>query len=281
MKYMFQIIGILALLIGSFVYSDKVSLASKSTDSLLNEIKSKSSNYAVEPSEPIINENTIIPGTNGKEVDINKSYREMREIGYFDEQLLVYKTIEIEYPLNKNLDKFIISGNEDKKEVALMFKVDNHDEINDIVKVLDNKKIKGTFFITSTFLEKNNELVLSLLNEGHTAGNLSDNEDYNSSDFVWMKTVITNAGLQDNNYCYAEDKDEEILEICKLQSSRTIIPTKIIDEYPLTTVKSNLKSGAMFSFEVNEQLKEELPVIINYIESKGFKLDSLEELLAE
>ena len=141
--------------------------------------------------------------------------------------------------------------------------------------------IKGNFFITSTFLEKNNELVLSLLNEGHTAGNLSDNEDYNSSDFVWMKTVITNAGLQDNNYCYAEDKDEEILEICKLQSSRTIIPTKIIDEYPLTTVKSNLKSGAMFSFEVNEQLKEELPVIINYIESKGFKLDSLEELLAE
>ena len=281
MKYMFQVIGILALLIGSFVYSDKVSLASKSTDSLLNEIKSKSSNYVVKPSEPIINENTIIPGTNGKEVDINKSYRKMREIGYFDEQLLVYKTINLEYPLNKNLDKFIISGNEDKKEVALMFKIDNYDEINDIVKALDSKKVKGTFFITSTFLEKNNELVLSLLNEGHTVGNLSDNSDYTSADFVWMKTVITNAGLQNNNYCLAEDKNEEILEICKLQSSRTIIPTKIITKYPLINVKSNLKSGAMFAFEVNEKLKEELLVIINYIESKGFTIDSLEDLLAE
>ena len=105
MKYIFQIIGILTLLIGSFIYSDKVSLASKNADTLLNEIKSKSINYKVEPSEPIINENTIIPGTNGKEVDINKSYNEMRKIGYFDESLLVYKKINIEYPLDKNLDK--------------------------------------------------------------------------------------------------------------------------------------------------------------------------------
>ena len=161
MKYIFQIIGILTLLIGSFIYSDKVSLASKNADTLLNEIKSKSINYKVEPSEPIINENTIIPGTNGKEVDINKSYNEMRKIGYFDESLLVYKKINIEYPLDKNLDKFIISGNEDKKEVSLLFKVDNYDEINDIISVLNNKKIKGTFFITSTFLEKHNKLVLS------------------------------------------------------------------------------------------------------------------------
>ncbi len=281
MKYIFQIIGILTLLIGSFIYSDKVSLASKNADTLLNEIKSKSINYKVEPSEPIINENTIIPGTNGKEVDINKSYNEMRKIGYFDESLLVYKKINIEYPLDKNLDKFIISGNEDKKEVSLLFKVDNYDEINDIISVLNNKKIKGTFFITSTFLEKHNKLVLSLLNEGHTIGNLSNNEDYTSSDFVWLKTIITNVGLQNHNYCYAKDKNEKILQICSMQASRTIIPTKIIDKYPLMSVKKNLKSGAIFSFEVNVKLKEELNLIINYIESKGFTIDSLEDLLAE
>lgn len=280
MKYMFQIIGILALIVGSFIYSDKVSLAAKNSDSLLNEIKSKSDNYKIEPSEPIINENTIIPGTNGQKVDINKSYNEMREIGYFDEKLLVYKKIEVEYPLNKNLDKFIINGNEDKKEIALIFKVKNNDNIDKIIDILNEKEIKGSFFITSGFMESNNELVLALLNEGHTVGNLSKNEDYTNPDFVWMKTIITNASEQ-NNYCYAENKNTEILDICKLQNSRTIIPTKIIKKYPLIETKSNLKSGAMIAYEINDKTEKELVNIINYIQSKGYNVSSLEKLLSE
>lgn len=280
MKYLFQIIGILALIIGSFIYSDKVSLAAKNSDNLLMEIKNKSDNYIIKPSEPIINENTIIPGTNGRRVDINRSYNNMREIGYFNEKLLVYKKIEIEYPINKNLDKFIINGNEDKKEIALIFKVNSNDNIDKIINILNKKKIKGTFFITSTFMEKNNELVLALLNEGHTIGNLSDNENYNSPDFIWMKTIITNASMQ-NNYCLAKNKNTKILDICKNQNSRTIIPSKIIEKYPLIETKKYVKSGAMIAYKINSKLENELINIINYIQSKGYNLDSLEKLLAE
>jgi hypothetical protein len=41
MKKCFQMIGIITLLIGSFIYTEKVGTAAKLTDPLLNEIKSK------------------------------------------------------------------------------------------------------------------------------------------------------------------------------------------------------------------------------------------------
>lgn len=278
MKYIFQIFGVFILIVGSFIYSDKVSMASKNSDSLLLEIREKSDNYKILPSEPIINENTIIPGVNGVEVDIDKSYKQMREVGYFDENLLVYKTIEIEYPLNKNLDKFIISANEDKKAVALIFKISNNDNIDKIIKVLNKKDVKGSFFVTSIYLEKNSELLFALLKEGNTIGALSD--DYASSDAIWMKTIITNIGEQ-NSYCYLESKNVKTLKTCAFQGSRTIIPTSVINTSPLVNVRENLKSGAMLSFEVNKKLEYELENIINYIQSKGYSIKSLESLLNE
>ena len=44
----------------------------------------------------------------------DKSYKEMRKVGVFDERLIVYKKIKIEYPLENNLDKYIVSGNQNK-----------------------------------------------------------------------------------------------------------------------------------------------------------------------
>ena len=92
---------------------------------MLDEIKTKSINYKIEPKEAIIKDNTIIPGINGKQVDIKKSYEKIREIGYFNDKLLVYKQIQIKNKLKNNQDKYIISGNLKKREVSLIFKINN------------------------------------------------------------------------------------------------------------------------------------------------------------
>ena len=276
MKIFFRVIGIFTLLIGSFIYNEKVATTSKQTDTLLDEIKTKSINYKIEPKEAIIKDNTIIPGINGKQVDIKKSYEKIREIGYFNDKLLVYKQIQIKNKLKNNQDKYIISGNLKKREVSLIFKINN--DITSILNILN--KEKGTFYITSTFLENNHNLVIEMLKEGHTIGNLSNNRDYTDSDFIWMKTIITSTKYQKNNYCYAEEENEEIIKICKLHSSYTVMPLVIKDK-PFITLKNNLKEGGIYSFEVNNKLKEELPNIINYINAKGYKIKSLENLLDE
>ncbi|MBR3199377.1 MAG: polysaccharide deacetylase family protein [Bacilli bacterium] len=281
MKNFFQSIGIISLMIGSFMLTDKISTTSKLSNELLNEIKSKKDGYKENAIEPLIKDNTIIPGVNGKEVDTEKSYEEMSKIGYFSDKLLVYKTLQVEEKLNKNKDKYIISLNNSKMTISLIFKVDEKDDITNIIKNLNKRKIKGTFFVNSNYLEKHHNQIIKLINEGHIIGNLSNNEDYTDSDFVWMKTIITNIGNQKNNYCYTEKEKKEIIKNCKLHDSYTIKPTIIIKNNHLLNIKKLLRPGFIISLEVNNNLNNEIETILNYIDSKGYTIKSLEEGLKE
>ncbi len=280
MKNFFQIIGIITLTIGSFIYTEKVTIASKESDTLLTEIKSKKDGYKENAIEPIIKDGTIIPGLNGVEVDVNKSYNEMKKVGYFEDKLLVYKTLKVENPLDKNKDKYIISGNNSKKNITLIFKTKTKN-LEQIINTLNKKQIKSTFFIESTYLEKNQKQIINLINNGNTVGNLSKNEDYKDSDFIWMKTIITNIGPQIYNYCYTEKPNKTILKTCEIQNSFTIMPTAIIKKNPFINIKKKLKPGTIISLEVTEELENELELIINYITNKGYVVTSLEKLLEE
>lgn len=281
MKKIFQMIGIITLMVGSFVYTEKVGTTAKLNDTLLTEIKSKKDGYKENAIEPIIKDDTIIPGINGKEVDTQKSYEAMSKIGYFDDKLLVYKPLEVENTLDKNKDKYVINGNNTKTDITLLFKVSNNDDITSIIKLLDQKEIKATFFIESKYLEKHHNQIIKLVQNGHTVGNLSNNEDYEDSDFVWMKTILTNIGNQLYNYCYTEKPNKKILKICNIQNSITIMPQIIIKNKPYLNLKKTLLPGAIISLEVNNELNSEIETIINYIKAKGYNIKSLEELLRE
>lgn len=281
MKKFFQIIGILTLMVSSFIYTEKVSTTAKLSDTLLTEIKSKKDGYKENAIEPIIKDNTIIPGINGKEVDVEKSYEAMSKIGYFNDKLLVYKTLEVENTLDKNKDKYVINGNNTKMAISLLLKVDNNDDITNIINLLDSKEAKATFFIESPYLEKHHNQIINLVENGHTVGNLSYHEDYENSDFVWIKTIITNIGPQTYNYCYTESPDEDILKICTAQDSITIMPSIIISKNPLSNIKKELSSGAIISLKVTDSLNNEFESILNYISAKGYSIVSLEELLKE
>ena len=281
MKRFFEIIGILTLMVGSFIYTEKVGTTAKMSDELLIEIKSKKDGYKENAIEPIIKENTIIPGINGKEVDVDQSYQAMSKIGYFDDKLLVYKPLTVENSLDKNKDKYVISGNNTKMSVALVFKTENNDDITKIVNLLNQKKAKASFFIDSKYLEKHHNQIIKLIQNGHTIGNLSNNENYEYSDFVWMKTIITNIGPQIYNYCYTEKPNKKILKICQIQDSITIMPKIIVKNNPYLTIKKKLLPGSIILIEVNNKLNNEIELILNYIAAKGYTMESLESLLKE
>ncbi len=280
MKKSFQILGIITLLVGSFIYNEKVGVVSKLNDDLLTEIKENQNNYKQKPIEATIKENTIIPGINGKKIDINKTYTKMKQIGYFNEKLIVYKPLKVKNKLKNNKDKYIVSANKNKKEISLIFKVNNKTNINKLISVLDKTNTNATFFINSSFLENNYNLVINLINKNHTIGNLSNKEDYTNPDFIWMKTIITNT-KQKENYCYSKTKNKTILKNCSIQKSYTIIPTAIIKDRPFINIKNSINNGALIMLEANNQLENELENIINYIISKGYQIKSLEKVLQE
>lgn len=268
-------------MIGSFIYTENVQKASITSDTLLNEIKRKKDGYKENAIEPIIKDNTISPGLNGKEVDVKKSYKEMSKIGYFDDKLLVYKTLPVENILDKNKDKYIVSLNNSKMNINIIFKVDTNDDITSIIKTLDKKNIKGTFFITSRYLEKHHNQIIELIEKNATIGNLSNNEDYEDSDFVWMKTIITNIGNQKYNYCLTSKPNIIIINTCKIQNSYTIMTNNIIKSNPLINIKKMIKPGNIIVLDINKEVIKEIELILNYIESRGYNIVPLEEGLKE
>lgn len=267
-------------MIFGFFYTEKTALVVRNLDKLMITIKEEKDTYQIEPIDAIINNNTIIPGISGKEVNLNKSYKAMKKLGDYNPTLLEYDNIKPSVSIKNNYNKYIISGNQKKKEVTLIFKIDD-DNITNILKILNENQIKANFFVDGNWFEKNNDLIIKLIEQGHNVGNMSYNLDYKNSSFVWMNTIITKIGNQKNNYCYNEVDSEESLNICALEKSYTIKPSLVVKNNPLIEIKNSLVSGSIISMDINSKLETELPLIIKYINSKDLKIVNLQTLIEE
>ena len=280
MKKFFEYLGLITLVCFSFFYTEKTTSVVKELDDIMIKIKEVAPNYNIEVKEAIIKENTIIPGISGKKVDINTSYQNMRKLGTFNENYLEYESIKPKELLKNNLDKYIISGNNFKKQVSLIFLVDENSKIDSLLKILDKNEIKANFFVDGDWFEDNNDKVIELIKNKHIVGNLSYNRDYGNSSFIWMDTIIKKVGKQSISYCYKTDNKKD-LDICALQKNYTIAPSLEIEDYPLINLKNNLNSGSIIAFKINNSLIKEMELIIKYIKSKDLEIVNLETLLNE
>jgi len=279
MKKIFQIIGLISLVCFSFFITDKTATVVNDMDEIMINIKENYENYKSESVDAIIKDNTIIPGLYGKEVNINKSYKNMKENGYYSENAYIYNYTKPKISINDNLDKYIISGNKNKRMVSLLFIVNNNDTINNIVKVVNNNDIKVNFFIDNNFLSENNDLINNLIKNNHIIGSLES--DYTTSTFGWMDTIIKKVGNQKYGYCYNLVDNNENLKSCSNLKNYTIRPNIVTTMSPLIDIKENLAPGSLIALNINSNLEIELQNIINYIKSKGYIIANLEEHLSE
>lgn len=274
-------IGMIVLVCFSFFFTEKTVTVVKEQDDIMVQIKEMSKGYTADTVDAVIDGNTIIPGLASKMVDEEKSYLKMKRYGSYNSKLLVYKEVRPDISLYKNYDKYIISGNEKKNMVSLIFIVNEKDDISSILKILDKKGVKGTFFLDGNWFEKNNDMVQDLIMNGHTVGNYSYQMDYHNSSFVWMDTIIKNVGRQTVGYCYNEKEDDEALMICARNKDYTVRPTIIIKEQAMIEMKQQLKAGSLIAMPVSSQIIRELSLMIDFIEGKGYQVVSLEEHLKE
>lgn len=280
MKKILSILGFVALISLSFIYTEKTANFLLNKDELMMMINEKTKEYNIAPIDGTIVDNTFIPGINGLEINNKQSYKMMKKYGIFNPELLEFKQVKPNNLLKNNYDKYIISGNSNKNMVSLIFKTDENDNVDDIIDILNKKDVKANFFVDGAWLTNNNEKMTNMIKDNHVIGNLSYNLNYNDGGFIWMDTIIKKIGKQKDGYCYAEIENENNLQICSLNKNYTIKPIFINDNYT-KNVKEILKPGVIISFDINDNLKKELPVIINYITSRGYKIDNLNNLLNE
>ena len=252
---MFRNIGIILLLISSFIYTERITNVVKEYDQIMIKIKNNKSLFEVKPKEAFINKNTFVPGTNGRKVDIDKTYTKMREYGKYNEELIIYKKITPKHKLENNKNKFIIKGIKDNK-VAIIINQNNIDNILNY-----NEKIN--VFITNYGYKKNKDKIKKLVDKGYIF--LSNNNKY-------LKKIIG----QKNGYCLSENYDDEILKKCEQNNDFTIVPNIIINNNSLIKIEKEIDSGSIIYVKSNNYDN-----IIKYIKNKGFEIVSIEELLNE
>lgn len=278
-KKLIQVTLVLLLVLFSFYYTNKAIDIIRQTDPLMKQIKSESQKYEVDSTNANIDGNKITPGKNGKKVDYEETYKKMKQYGAYNESLTVFKETEPTISIEDTYDKFIISGNETKKEVAFIFPIYNTTNPQKIIQILNQQDTIATFFVDGLWLENNLALVKDMSN--HEIEILSYNnryeEIYFSSSLQYLKNVIGKNG----KYCYADYDNKEVIELCTKLELHTITPTIKITNTPYQDVKEKLQNAAIISFPINTTTEIELETVITYITSRGYKIVSLKELLSE
>jgi len=281
MKKFFQTIGIISLLCFSFIYTEKTVTVVKEFDDIMVQIKKTSESSKIEAIDAVVNDNTIIPGISGKEINVDKSYSKMKRYGKYNEKLLEYTSIQPNINLSDNINKYIIKGNKDKNMVSLLFLVDSNDSVSNILKILNEKKVQATFFLDGNWVEKNSDVLIQIINEGHEIGNLGYNYSYINNSFSWLDNKLKKVSGQSIGYCYHKTDNVEALMLCAMNSNYSIKPSIEVLSNPSITVKEKLSPGDLIGLDITDEMISELSVILTFIKSKGFEITTLAEHLQE
>lgn len=271
-----------ALLIGlSFYLTNSILNYLKEKDPIMKEIKYTKEKYQTKSENAEIIGNSIISGKKGKEIDYQKSFSKMKKYGSYNEALTTLKEIKPVISIEDNYDKYLIGGNKKNRKIALVFPISDIEENNfkNIINILETKKISGTFFIDGTILEKNTNFIKKYSNQEYEI--LSYKNSFHPSFFKTSVYYLETITKKETKYCYTESDNDEILKLCSKINHHTVKPTIIIKKNLYQEVKQNLANSIIISIRDNKYIEKELPIAIDYIKAKDYKLVNLKKLLSE
>lgn len=271
MSNFFKTIGLLGLLLFCFIYSNETIAVIKEQDEIMIKIKENYDNYNILAKDSIINSDTIIPGINGRKVNIEKSYDTMKKIGIYNENYYVYDIVVPKNSLKNNKDKYIISGNKSIDEISLVFIVDNIENINQILNILNKEQVNAYFFVDSNFIKIDNTYEFK--------NNRLSYYDNNYDDLILNNRIINNRYNQYNKFCYFENKNSKKLNICKNNGFYSFIPNIVIKDNMYNKIRKNIKNGSIIAIYTSNI--DELNLSIKYIKSKGYNIVLLDEIVDE
>ena len=278
LKKITRITFILLLSIFSFYYTNKSIELVREQDPIMKKIRNTDNKYNVQPVNAEIKDNTIIPGLTGKEINYTKTYTKMKQYGTYNEVLTTLKEVTPTISIDDYYDKYIISGNPQKRSVALVFKVEKTSPL-EIINILNNNNVKATFFVDGYYLENNSKEISNIVS--HELEILNYNGDYDEIYFSSSKDYLESLTNKKLKYCYSDYDKEEVILLCQKLKMHTIVPTIQINNSLFKEIKEQLTNSAIISIPISKNTKDELDTTLKYIKSRGYKLETLEELLNE
>ena len=274
-----KLLSLFFLLLISFVYTDKVFKEAKLNDPIMKEVISYKENNDIKPVEPIIKDDEIVLGFSGIIIDENKSYKKMKENDKFDKKNIVYENKFPNTTISKTYEYYIRQGNPSKKNVAIIFKVKDSNNIDSVLSLLNKNEIKANFFVDGAWLEKNVSDAFNINEYGNELYNLGYNGTYDKTMINVTNNLIESITLKDSLFCLNENKNDSEKEICKKKKMHTIYPTII--NPTLIELKEKLVKGAIISYDLEEFDYSTVKLIKNIITSRGYTIEVLSKVVSE
>ena len=247
MKQILKIVSIIFLICFSFFYTNQAIKWSRLGDPIMKQVMEEGLHNFINPiSIGKISATEVRVGSVGYKIDINKSYEAMKQVGTYQDNLLVYKEVKPANSINDNLNKYVVLGNSRKQGVTLVFRSDNIADLKVINGIIKEKGIMVTFI--------------------------------NRNDLFFSNAEVYK--LYNPDFCYTIRTNRSLLNDCAKNNKITVKPIQIRNSL-YKNIKNKVVVGSIFEIEVNQNNVNELPLVINYLKNKGYKLLPLSEHIRE
>lgn len=239
-----------------------------------------------------------IPGYNGLEIDVESTYRNALLQAPNDPLKYVYRQIEPKISLDELGAEPIFRGNPAKPMVSLMINVAwGNQYIVPMLDILDEEKVKVTFFLDGSWLSKNPELAAEMLKRGHemenhayTHPNMSTLSRERATAEIEKTQKLLKESLGVTNKWFAPpsgDFDQETVEIASSLGLKTVLWTlDTVDwrnpspESVVAKITSKSEPGTLILMHPTASSSKALKGMIRGIKAKGLQLGTVSQTLS-
>jgi len=252
-----KIFGLISLLCFSFYYTEKIALFMQSKDPIYESIEASKEEYKIDFVNATLSGEYIIPGLTGQVVNVEKSFQNMKNLGYFNVNELVFDETLPSVSLLSNKDKIIEKGNPLKYAVSFLLESDfssvYFEEMGIPYAILTTKENR---------------------NKTRTYG-MKINYDFNNYEETEKELKLSN---EQTNYCFVTKNYQDVCEKHKKFMFKETI--SLNNSNFLSKYRASSSAGNIIKIEENLDLNN-LKLLINQIYFQGLKIVSLNELLSE
>jgi probable sporulation protein (polysaccharide deacetylase family) len=272
---------------------------SKIEDPLYKEIVAKSSSFYEAPQDAYIDRVwKKTPGRNGLQVNVPKSYEKMKKEKVYNQSLLVFEQIEPKVSLQDIGPAPIYRGHPERQMVALMINVSWGTEyIPDILNILNEQKVKATFFIEGKWAKEHTNLVKMIDEQGHTIGNHAYNHpdmarlsNQENADQIIQTNNIIEAIIGKNPRWFAPPSGsytDDVVEAAHHLNMETILWTVDTVDWKnpsvsvmINRVMSNVHPGAMILMHPTLPVVKGLDQMIEELKKLDYQINTVDTLLS-
>ncbi|MDU4697185.1 MAG: polysaccharide deacetylase family protein [Paenibacillus sp.] len=273
--------------------------AAKDMDPLLTYIRAESEKRRVEPIDAVVDRVwKAIPGYNGREVDIERTYVKAKQLPEGAEIEYVYRELRPKVNLEDLGAQPIYRGNPNKPMAALMINVAwGNEYLVPMLDTLDKAKVKATFFLDGSWLKKNVEMAAEIKRRGHQI----ENHAYSHPNMSQLE--VTRARLEISktkdllkeklgveNRWFAPPSGDYNMQTVKLaaeQGLKTVLWTVDTVDWknpPASSIVSKIGSkvgpGSLILMHPTPSSRDALEGMIQAIQANGLQLGTVEQTLS-